>query len=282
MTSYHPTRAILCALALTLTAIASAQAPDKPPACPNTPPTPPALLDPKIPTDCTHIYPRTAKVDCTLVHMQTKTIYLNNVAAQNDANEILVAVRNVFDPSDKIYLLGSRNAIVIASYPEEIARMEAFIHELDTPRKSYRITFTLKDSDNSKPQRFTLEASDGQRVTLKQGSKIPVLTGSFGPAADPKVELTGVQTQYTYLDVGMNFDVTLTSTATGAILKSKIEQSALASEKSPLLPGEPIINQSVLDGTTSLTLNKPSTIGDIDIPGTTRHMDIEVTLEQLH
>jgi len=236
-------------------------------------------------TDCHDLPTRVAQTDCTQAHMQVKTIYLTNVTSLNDANEILVAVRNMFEPADKIYLLASKNAIVIASYPAEIARIAALVHELDTPRKTYSLTFTLKDASDSTPaippQHFTIDVADGQRITLKQGSKFPVITGTFGPASDSNITAAGVQTQYTYLDIGINFDVTLTGTATGAVLKSKIEQSAIASEKSLAVPRDPIVRQTVLDGVTALTLNKPAIIGSIDIPGTTRRSNIEVVLQQV-
>jgi hypothetical protein len=35
----------------------------------------------------------------------THMIYLNNVTQQNDANEIMVALRNMLDPSVKVYLV---------------------------------------------------------------------------------------------------------------------------------------------------------------------------------
>ena len=234
-------------------------------------------------TDCSKSPTRTARVDCTQAHMQVKTIYLTNVSGvsgQNDANEILVAVRNVFDPSMKVFLVASKNAIVVATYPEEIARVEALIHELDRPRKTYRLTFTLTDSDGGKrvgSQHFSLDAVAGQETYLKQGTKIPVVTGTFS-SADSKTGV-GVQTQDTYLDVGMNIDVTVNELAHGAVLRSKIEQSSV--DPATAANQDPIVRQSVISGVSTVMLDKPQQLGSLDIPNTTHKLDIEVLVEQL-
>ena len=117
----------------------------------------------------------------------------------------------------------------------------------------------------------------GQRTTLKQGSKVPVATGSYSATGSN----TGAQTQFTYIDVGMNFDVTLDELANGARLRSKVEQLSIAEQTSGLGLQDPIIRQSTLEGTSFLTLGKPLVLGSIDIPGSTRHLDVEVVMEQV-
>jgi type II secretory pathway component GspD/PulD (secretin) len=234
-------------------------------------------------TDCRALSTRTLQSDCTNTNRQTRIVALANITQPNDANEILVAIRNITDPATKIYLLQAHNTIAIATYPAELDRIEALIHQLDIPHKTYKLSFTLTDPSPTRPepvQHFTLNLLDGQNATVKQGTKVPVLTGSFGPATDARITGAGVQTQYTYLDVGINLNATVNSTAEGGTLKFKVEQSAVAAEKSPGFPNEPIIRQTTLDGVTGLTLNKPSTIGSIDIPGTTHRFNIEVTLQQ--
>jgi hypothetical protein len=44
---------------------------------------------------------------------------------------------------------------------------------------------------------------------------------------------------------------------------------------------EPVIRQSVLEGTSVITPGKPLNLGAIDFTGSTRHMDIEVVAEPL-
>ena len=206
-----------------------------------------------------------------------KTYYLTTITQQNDANEILIAMRNVLSPRAKLYLVASQNAIVLAAPPEEQALAQKILKDLDRPHRAYRLTFTLADSENGKRigiQHFSIIVAAGQRTTLKQGSKIPVMTGSFQHEG-------GAQTQFQYLDIGMNFDATLSDSPDGIWLKSKIEQSSLGQPS--LIAGvqEPVIRQSVLEGTASMKVGKPLTLGSVDVAGSTRHVDIEVVAEPI-
>jgi type II secretory pathway component GspD/PulD (secretin) len=228
-------------------------------------------------TDCSKLTSRTLVADCSAKYAQTKIIPLTNVGGQNDANEILVAVRNMADPSTKIYLVASQNAIVVRTYPEAIAQIETLVRALDHPHKTYRLTYTIAESDAGKRvgiEHFSIVAIDGQQTTLKQGDKIPVATGSFS------TENSAAQTQFTYLDVGMNFDATVSSYGGGVYLKTKVEQSSVGPSNTIAGVAEPVVRQSVLQGTTALVLGKPFMLGSIDVPASTRHLDIDVTVEE--
>jgi hypothetical protein len=282
-------RAIQAALlALSLTAFTPALfAQDKPADKPSETPAverrPSKPYDPAI-TDCRKQETRTQMSDCTQAHLETRTIFLRNVEQQNDANEILVALRNLSDPSIKIYLTSSHNAISISSYPEELNRIEAIIKTLDIPHPTYRLTYTLTDFDGDKrvgTQHDTIVLVSGQRMTFKQGSKIPVATGSYNNGATAG-SAAGAQTQFTYLDVGMNVDATLTEVAGGGILRTKIEQSSVGPEPAVIAGvAEPIIRQTVLEGTPTLVSGKPLTLGSIDIVGSTHRLEITVLLEPI-
>ena len=266
-------------LALAFTPALRAQ--DKPAEAPATEHKAYKPYDPAI-TDCRKQSTRTQQNDCEQARIQTRTIFLTNVTQQSDANEILVAVRNMFDPSTKVYLIASRNAITIGSYPEEIDRIEAFVKTLDLPRKSFRLTYTLTDFDGDKrvgTQHYSIVLVAGQRATFKQGSKIPVATGSYNNGTNANSP-AGAQTQFTYLDVGMNFDSTLDQVAGGAILRAKVEQSSVAPEPANIAGvAEPIIRQSVFEGYSVLTPGKPATLGSVDVVGSTHRLDITVLME---
>jgi len=228
--------------------------------------------------DCTNLPNRTLKADCTVENYQIKTVYLTNVSTQTEANEILVALRNLFDPSLKIYLDGAQNAILIGSYPQDIARIEAVAHELDKPHKAFRLTYTVAVVEDGKTigtQHFSMVAADGQRTTLKEGDKVPVATGSFS------TDNAASQTQFTYLDVGMNFDATATALANGISLKTKVEQSSIGPTNTIAGVAEPVVRQSVLETVTIAPLGKPLMLGSIDIPNSTRRLDIDVLIEQI-
>jgi type II secretory pathway component GspD/PulD (secretin) len=208
-----------------------------------------------------------------------QTFYLTNANFASDGNEIVVAVRNLLPPDVKTYLVPNQNAIMVRATADELALAQRIISELDRSKKAYRLTFTIAETDGGKRvgvQHFAMVVVAGQRTTLKQGSKVPVATTSSGGTGS-----TGAETQFTYVDVGMNFDVTLDEVVNGARLRSKVEQLGIAEQTSGVGLQDPIIRQSVLEGTSFLTLGKPLVLGSIDIPGSTRHLDLEVVMEQV-
>jgi hypothetical protein len=208
-----------------------------------------------------------------------KTFYLKASSGVNDANETAGALRQMFDPSTRIYLLSSINAIVMRGTPESLVTAQKILDEIDRPKKIYRLTYTITESDSGKRlgiQHFSLALVPGGRTTLKNGSKVPVATSSFSSSNSPQ------QTQFTYLDVGLNFDASLDEASNGFKLKSKVEQSSATEEKLIFGVQEPLVRQSVLEGTSFLTLGKPLMLGSLDIAGSTRHLDIEVTVEPVN
>ncbi len=149
-----------------------------------------------------------------------------------------------------------------------------------------RLTYTLTDTDNGKKigvQHFSLTISPtSPRGTMKLGSKVPVVTGSYNPGGGNAP--AGTQTQFTYLDVGLNLDATLTEQSNGYLIVSKVEQSSVAEptvtpQPQGPLRDEPVVRQAVLTNTAVLTPGKPVVLGSLDTPGSTRHIEIEVLLE---
>ena len=214
---------------------------------------------------------------------QTQTFYLTNTSQLGAANEILVALRNLLPANVKIYMVGSQNAIIVQAGPDQLAAAQKLIRELDRPHKTYRLLYTITDLDDGKPvgtQQFSMVVVTGQQTSLKSGSKVPVLTGTdnFGSSTSTS---PSVQTQFTYLDVGMNFQATLDELEHGARLRSKVEESSIAEEKSGVVDQDPIVRQSVIEGTAFLTPGKPLILGSLDVPGSTRRLDIGVMLEEV-
>ncbi len=205
------------------------------------------------------------------------TFHLKYAVQPNDGNEILTGLRLMLEPAVKLYFVPSANAIVLKGLPEEVAVATRLIGELDVPRKEYRLIYTLTETDNGKrmpPQHITLEATAGQRVVLKQGSKIPIVTGKFNESTQ------AAETQMTYLDVGLNFDATLSPTANGAEIKSRIERSSVVEDK-PSAGGvqDPSLRQTLLDSVAYLPLGKQVTLGSLDLPDGMHHIEVEVKLE---
>ena len=210
-----------------------------------------------------------------------RTFYLINATQQSDANEDVTMLRNMLPPNDKIFLVANQNAIFVRATPEDIAFTQKLLNDLDRPKKNYRLTYTVSEKDGSKlinTQHFAMVMASGQTTTLKQGSKVPLVTGTYSAGGSNPA---GVQTQVTYIDVGMNFDATLTAMGDNAMLKSAVEQSSVAPEASGLGTQDPILRQSSLKGVALLSPGKPQVLGSLGIPGSTSHFDIEVLMEPL-
>ncbi|HVP55480.1 MAG TPA: cohesin domain-containing protein [Candidatus Eisenbacteria bacterium] len=69
-------------------------------------------------------------------------------------------------------------------------------------------TFLYNDSNTKILQQPQIRALDGQKASLKIGQRVPVATGSFQPGIGGVGINPLVNTQFNYIDVGVNIDVT--------------------------------------------------------------------------
>ena len=215
--------------------------------------------------------------------MEYRTFYLAGITQQTDANDLQTDLRNML-PMVKIYGMPSQNAISMRGSAEDLQLAGKIIGDLDRARKSYRLTYTITESDGGKPtgvQHVALVVLVGGRTTLKQGVRLPIVTGS-GDGKDLKDSA-----QVQYIDIGLNIDANLDGYPDGLRLKTKIEQSGLADDKSGLGPGivsglgsqDPVIRQTTLEATSTLMQGKAVVLGSLDVPGTTKREQIEVVSE---
>ncbi len=277
---------------------------------------------------------RTKRTD--LDDLAVQTFYLQNSSQANDGNEIQTGLRLLLDPSVKIYLVPSQNAIVLRGTTDELLLAQKLISDFDrarpevvvdvavlevnrdklrnlgitlptsiglTPTLPTTTTSTsttsttsstsaqslnlsnlthlnsndfavsisggtlnalLTDTDTRVLQNPRIRATDGQRATLKIGQKIPIATGSYNAGVSTGVASIGVQTQFTYLDVGVNIDITPTVHFDRNVsLKTKIEVSQQNGSVTISNVTEPIIAQRVLDQVIELKEGEPSLLAGI-------------------
>jgi type II secretory pathway component GspD/PulD (secretin) len=206
----------------------------------------------------------------------TRIFPLKNITQIQEGIDLLNLLRNVSDPHDRFMI--SQNTIVIEAPPDHATSAEKIIQAFDKPKKAYRLIYTLIDFDGTKrlgDQHYSMVLVSSQRTILKQGNRVPIITGTdFKNPNNP-------QTQYTYLDIGMNFDATIDDAPNSLRLKAKIEQSSVVDNRSGALPQEPLIRQSLFEGSAVLTPGKPIILGSLDITGTTRRLEIQATVEAL-
>ena len=274
-----------------------------------------------------------------------QTFYLTNASQQNDANEILTAIRNLLDPSTKIYLVPSQNAIVMRATPDQLLLAQKLLNDLDRARPEVVVDVAILEVNRDKmrklgltlpqqvsitpqatpgtttgsssgtgtgtgtgtgstpttPSNFTLNslahlnatnfavgisgatldalltdadtrilqnpnirATDGQRATLKIGQKIPIATGSYNAGVSTGLASIGVQTQFTFIDVGVNIDMTPTVHYDNEVtLKMKIEVSSQQSSVTISGVTEPIIGQRTTEQVITLKEGEPGILAGI-------------------
>lgn len=207
-----------------------------------------------------------------------QTIFLKNVPEQNVLNDIQTDMRNIL-PRAKIYGVQSQNAITMKATPEDLETAMKLVADLDRPKPLYRLTYTITDFDSGKragSQNYVILAVLGQRSIFKQGNRVPIVTGSYDS------EVRNSNTQVQYQDVGLSIDATVDGSPDGLTLRTKIEESSLAGEKSATAAQDPVVHQVVLQETSELTQGKRLALGSLDIPGTAQSQQIEVTAELVH
>jgi len=282
---------------------------------------------------------RTKRTDLDAQAVQT--FYLTNASQQADANEIQTALRSLLDPSIKINLVPSQNAIVMRASPDQLLLAQKLLNDLDrakpevvvdvailevnrdkvrnigitlpqsvtlTPQATPGTTTTtgstpttgtgtgtttssnftlnslaninannfavsisggtlnalLTDNDTRILQNPRIRATDGQRADLKIGSKIPVATGSYNAGVSTGVGSIGVQTQFQYLDVGVEIDMTPTVHFDRQVtLKLKMVVSSHTGDATISGVVEPIISQRAVEQVIQLKDGEPSILAGI-------------------
>jgi hypothetical protein len=196
-------------------------------------------------------------------------------STQGSENDIQTDLRNML-PRARIFLVSSLGAITIRGSADDLQLAQRIIADIDHPAKTYRLTFTMNESDAGKPagsRRIAMVVVLGNKSEVKQGSKIPIVTGS----SDEQNSKANTQVQYE--DIGLTIAASLDSAGDGLRLRAKVEQSSVADEKSNVGIQDPILRQTVLDVQSSLVEGKPAVLGTLDMPGGSRSVEIQVVAE---
>lgn len=204
-----------------------------------------------------------------------QTLHLTNVDQVHDAIDIVTDLRNML-PAAKVYYVQSQNAISMLGTPDDFLLAQKILSDMGRPRKLYRITYTITETDSGQrigTRRVALVVVPGGKADLKQGSRVPIVTGSYDTGRSAS------NNQVQYLDVGLNIEASLDGPSDDLRLHTKVEQSSVAEEKSEVGAEDPVIRQTSLEGTSALEQGKPLVLGSLDIPGSTRHEEIEASSE---
>lgn len=201
-----------------------------------------------------------------------QTLYLTNSMGR-DANDIQTDLRNML-PRAKMYYVRTGNAISIRGSAEDIAMAQKILAEVDRPRKAYRLTYTISDpGGQSGGQHLVLSVTEGgEKAILKQGSRVPIMTGAYANGATQNTEIQ-------YQDVGLEIEASLSGDGEGLRLESKIEQTRVADEKSNVGIQDPVIHQAVLQDQSAMVPGRPVVLGSMEMPGGGRRIEVSVIAE---
>jgi general secretion pathway protein D len=120
-------------------------------------------------------------------------------------------------------------------------------------------TALASDSGTKVIQRPEIRVMDSEKASLKIGDRIPIATGSYQSGIT-----TGVNTQFQYIDVGVNIDITpYVHYGNDVTLKMSLEVSSVTGEQSVDGVTEPTIGQRRIDHEARLADGEVNLIGGI-------------------
>jgi general secretion pathway protein D len=125
-------------------------------------------------------------------------------------------------------------------------------------------TALLSDTDTKLLQNPQIRALDGQKASLKIGDRVPVATGSFQPGIGGVGINPLVNTQFQYLDVGVNVDITPHVHAGREVtLKVALDISAVTSTTNIGGINQPVIGQRKIEHEIRLKEGEVNLLGGI-------------------
>jgi len=127
-----------------------------------------------------------------------------------------------------------------------LAHLNATNFQVTIPPATANFLYT--DSDTKILQQPQIRALDGQKASLKIGERVPVATGSFQPGIGGVGINPLVNTQFNYIDVGVNIDVTPHVHGTDEVtLKLAMDISAVDSYQNIGGIQQPVIGQRKIE-----------------------------------
>ena len=149
------------------------------------------------------------------------------------------------------------------------------------PLAVYKVEFRIRDGSDAAARngrRYTMLLDDGSKGTLKIGERVPVATASFQPGISSGGVNALVNTQYTYIDVGVNIDATVRKQQDKILLQSDLDISTLVERKpqpgSAVLP-QPTVAQMKTAVHALIVPGKATVVASMDDPVTQRKFDVE-------
>ncbi len=126
------------------------------------------------------------------------------------------------------------------------------------------LSFLMNDSATKIIQNPQIRALDNQKASLKIGDRVPVATGSFQPGIGGVGINPLVNTQFQYIDVGVNIDITPRIHANREVtLKLTLEISSVTGQSSIGGISQPVIGQRRIEHEIRLKEGEVNLLGGI-------------------
>ena len=151
---------------------------------------------------------------------------------------------------------------------------------------TYKVEFNIRDGNDAaarNPRRYSLVMEPGHKSQFRVGQRVPVATGSFQPGTGGVGINPLVNTQYTYLDVGVNIDCSINEMNGRIQMHGALDLSTISKPEAPANVANapnPTVVQTKLDIDTVFEPGKPLVIASIDDPATNRRFQIEATVSR--
>jgi len=143
-----------------------------------------------------------------------------------------------------------------------LGNLNATDFQVTIPQATATLLFT--DSQTKLIQNPQIRAVDGQKASLKIGERVPVATGSFQPGIGGVGINPLVNTQFQYLDVGVNIDITPHVHAGREVtLKVAMDISNVAGQQNIGGISQPIIGQRKIEHEIRLKEGEVNLMGGI-------------------
>ncbi|HET7206577.1 MAG TPA: cohesin domain-containing protein [Terriglobales bacterium] len=153
---------------------------------------------------------------------------------------------------------GSSNSINLNA----LGNLNATDFQVTIPQATATLLFS--DSNTKLIQNPQIRAIDGQKASLKIGERVPVATGSFQPGIGGVGINPLVNTQFQYLDVGVNIDITPhVHAAREVTLKVAMDISSVVSQSNIGGISQPVIGQRKIEHEIRLKEGEVNILGGI-------------------
>lgn len=148
----------------------------------------------------------------------------------------------------------------------------------------YHVVFVAREVEGGKvinsrkyETDMSLQGSGSGTGSIRTGSKIPIATGSYSGAQ------TGIQTQFTYVDLGVNLDFSR-ARLEGDKVFLLVTAEISSADTGTLVHGvnEPTIRQNKWNAGVTVPLGKPTVIFSSDDVSSKQTMQIELTVTPVH